>query len=292
MIRSMTGFGRKETTIDGSTVAVEVRAVNHRYLDIQCRLPRSLSQIEEACKAAIQQQCQRGRVDVTISLSGERMGPRQVAVDRRLAKAYATALRTLQKDLRLAGKPDINLIAGYRDVITLTETPGGDTDLQKLALRTLTAALRELDRMRKREGEALGHDIDAHLAKLDRARIEVAERAPQVSIDALTRLKARVQTLLGTSTVDETRLHQELAMLADRSDVSEELARLASHCGQFRDALSRAEPVGKTLDFLLQEMGREVNTIGSKANDAGITTLVVQMKTELEKIREQVQNIE
>ncbi len=292
MIKSMTGFGRKEAVHAGGALVVEVRSVNHRFLDILCRLPKSLSGIEESCKQAIQRHCQRGRVEMTISLNGDRQGPRQVSVDRALARQYATVLRSLQKELRLAGKLDINLVAGLRDVVSLSDNPLNDGDLQKLALRTLTGALRDLARMREREGEALAVDIRAHLAKLEEARDAVAERAPHVSQEALARLKARVQTLLGTPTLDETRLHQELAMLADRSDISEELARFASHCSQFTAALKRSDPVGKTLDFLLQELGREVNTIGAKANDGSITTHVVQMKTELEKIREQVQNIE
>lgn len=292
MIKSMTGFGRKEVPVAGGTLAVEIRAVNHRFLDILCRLPKSLSGLEEVCKQAIQQQCQRGRVEISVTLNGDRQGPRGVSVDRQLAKQYVTSLRALQKDLRLSGKLDVNLVAGLRDVVTLGEALGRDQAIEKTVLRALSAAVRDLTRMREREGDALVRDIRAHLVKLEEARAWIAERAPKIAEDALARLKARVQVLLDSHAVDEARLHQELAILADRSDISEELARFESHCTQFRATLERSDSVGKTLDFLLQELGREVNTIGSKANDAAITSYVVQMKTELEKIREQVQNIE
>lgn len=292
MIKSMTGFGRKEAVYDGGSVSVEIRSVNHRFLDVQCRLPKGLAAVEDACKQAIQQQCKRGRIDVTVLLSGDRQGPRQVVVDRQLARQYMLALRALQKDLKLSGKPDLNLVAGFRDVVSLADTISSDQDLQKLVTKTVSAALRELTRMREREGENLARAILTHLRNLEEAQRLVAQRAPQVAQEALVRMKARVQTLLGAQSLDDARLYQELAILSDRSDISEELARLTSHCAQFKTALDRADQVGKTLDFLLQEMGREVNTIGSKANDAAITTQVVQMKTELEKIREQVQNIE
>ncbi|MFO0773516.1 MAG: YicC/YloC family endoribonuclease [Nitrospiraceae bacterium] len=288
----MTGFGRKETTHDGGTIGVEIRAVNHRFLDIQCRLPRGMAAIEEACKQAIQQQCKRGRIDVSVSLGGERASTKQVAIDRPLAKQYLAALKTLKKELKLAGTPDLTMVAGFRDVLSLTDTPAQEQNLEKLISKTITAALKELVRMRELEGEALTAAMLQHLGQLEQAQAEIAARAPHVTQEALARMKARIHTLLQPHSIDEARLYQELAILSDRSDVSEELARLSSHCSQFRQALTRDDQVGKTLDFLIQEMGREVNTIGSKANDAAITTAVVQMKTELEKIREQVQNIE
>lgn len=292
MIKSMTGFGRKEATHSGGTVAVEIRAVNHRFLDIQCRLPRGLSAVEEACKQAIQQQCKRGRIDVTVALGGERQGPRHVVVDRVLAKQYVAALKTLKKEFKLTGSPELSLVAGFRDVVTLGDAPTDEADLQKLVTKTVSAALRELVRMREREGESLSRAMLGHLDALETLQATVAARAPEVVQDALVRMKARVQTLIEPHQVDEARLYQELALLSDRSDISEELARLTSHCAQFRQALAHDDQIGKTLDFLIQEMGREVNTIGSKANDAAITAAVVQMKTALEKIREQVQNIE
>lgn len=292
MIKSMTGFGRKEVTHGGGTIAVEIRAVNHRFLDIQCRLPKGLSALEESCKQAVQQQCKRGRVDMTVSLNGDRQGPRQVVIDCILATQYVKALRTLKKELKLSGAPDLNLVAGFRDVVSLADTAATDPSLQKVITKAVTSALGDLNRMREREGAALSEAMLLHLGRLESSQGDVARRAPQVSQDALARMKGRVQTLLQSQHLDEARLYQELAILSDRSDISEELARLTSHSKQFREALAHDDQVGKTLDFLLQEMGREVNTIGSKANDAAITTAVVQMKTELEKIREQVQNIE
>lgn len=293
MIRSMTGYGRQEAAWKDGTLVVEIRSVNHRFLDITCRIPKSLSSFEEACKEAVQRHCHRGRVDVTLTINGARQGRKQITLDRDLAVQYCGALRDLKKQLRLSGRLDINTLAGVRELVTVSEEAGGpDKALLKLAGRLVEAALKELVLMREREGQALSLAILGHLDAIEQTRTTVAEQAPRLVEAAFSKLKARVENLLQGPAVDEARLHQEIALLADRSDVTEELVRLGSHLQQFRETLAKSGTIGKTLDFLLQEMGREVNTLGSKANDAGIASTVVQMKTVLEKIREQVQNIE
>ena len=293
MIRSMTGFGRQEAAWKDGSLAVEIRAVNHRFLDIACRIPKSLSSFEEACKEAVQRHCHRGRIDVTLTINGIRQGRKQITLDRDLAAQYCGALRDLKKQLRLSGTLDINTLAGVRELVTVSEEVSGpDKALLKVAGRLIEAALKELVLMREREGQALSRAILGHLDAMEQARVGVAEQAPRLVEETLAKLRTRVEALLKGPVVDEARLYQEVALLADRSDVTEELVRLGSHLQQFRATLAKSGTVGKTLDFLLQEMGREVNTLGSKANDAGIGSTVVQMKTVLEKIREQVQNIE
>lgn len=292
MIRSMTGFGRRQISWQDGSVTVEVRSVNHRFLDVACRLPRALSHLEDIFKKTIQQRCARGRIDVAVSVQGGRGKIGTVRLDQALAKQYHQALRTLKKSLKLSGSIDLSLIAGLRDIVSVSDQPSEDPRLAKLVERLAAESLDDLEGMRTREGAALAKDMLARLRAIRDHKMRVAAKAPLLSQDAFDRMRGRVEKLLGEAVPDLPRLHQELAVFADRTDITEELVRLDSHMVQFEQTLKRSEPVGKALDFLLQEIGREVNTIGSKANDAEIAGHVVQMKAELERIREQVQNIE
>ena len=292
MIRSMTGFGRRQTAWQDGSVTVEARAVNHRFLEIACRVPRSLNHLEETFKKAVQQRCARGRVDLTVSLQGAKGRAETVSLDQPLAKQYHHALRILKKSLKLSGSIDLALIAGLRDVVSVSDQPPEDPKLGKLVVRLVGESLDDLRGMRSREGAALAKDMLARLRVIGDHRLHVSARAPLLAREAFDRMRSRVEKLMGETVPDLSRLNQELAIFADRTDITEELVRLDSHMVQFQQTLGQTEPVGKTLDFLLQEIGREVNTIGSKANDAEITAQVIQMKTELERIREQVQNIE
>ncbi|BFU97036.1 MAG: conserved protein of unknown function [Nitrospira sp.] len=292
MIRSMTGFGRQQAPwLDGS-VTVEVRSVNHRFLEMACRLPRALNHLEDAIKKATQQVCARGRIDLTITVQSGKGRLQTVSVDQVLAKQYHQALRTLKKTLKLGGSIDVGLIAGQRDVVSVTDQPAEDRKLSKLAHRLAVQALEALVAMRKREGEALAKDMLARLHAIRERKMIVGAMAPQVVQAEFDRMRSRVEKLMGGEPSDGSRLLQELAVYADRGDIAEEIVRLDSHMVQFEQTLNRSESIGKTLDFLLQEMGREINTIGSKANDAEIAGHVVHMKAELERIREQVQNVE
>ena len=292
MIHSMTGFGRRQAPWQDGSVTVEMRSVNHRFLEIACRLPRPLSHLEDSFKKAIQQRCSRGRIDITVSVQGGKGRVGSVNLDQPLAKQYHQALRTLKKSLKLSGSIDLALIAGLRDVVSISDQPAEDPKLAKIAQQLTTQALTDLDTMRTREGKALAEDMSARIQTLRGHKALVAARTPLLAQEAFARMKIRVEKLLGSETPDPPRLYQELAVYADRGDITEEIVRLDSHMIQFEQTLKRAESVGKTLDFLLQEIGREVNTIGSKANDAEIAGHVVQMKAELERIREQVQNVE
>ncbi len=292
MIRSMTGFGRREGAVSGGTLVVEVRSVNHRYSEIVLRLPKSISRLEEDLKKLVQQRCRRGRVDVSVLLTGGREGEKTLQLDRSLARQYHRLLLGLQRDLRLKGAVDVGLLAGFRDILSVSEQPAEDPRVKRTVVRLLKGALSDHETMRGREGAALARDIQAHVRALRQAAAAVSSRAPILIQAHFEKMQKRVEKLLGGALPDANRLNQELAVYADRSDISEELARLDSHLTQFEGGLKSREPVGKTLDFLLQEMGREVNTIGSKANDADLAMHVVRMKGELEKIREQVQNVE
>lgn len=292
MIRSMTGYGRREGTWTGGAVIAEVRAVNHRHCEVVARVPRVLACLEEELKRGVQSRCARGRIELTISMSGGREAQKVFSLDRSLARQYYRLLRELQAEFKLSGTIDAPLLAGFRDLLVVDERVVPDRKLTQLVKRLASGAVADLDAMRRREGAALAKDIRARLRDFRGTMEAIRKRAPLAVQGHVERMKLRVEKLLGGAEVDQARLCQELAIYADRGDISEELTRLASHLDQFEAGLASREAVGRTLDFLLQEMGREVNTIGSKANDATIAGHVVQMKAELEKVREQVQNIE
>jgi uncharacterized protein (TIGR00255 family) len=288
----MTGFGRRQAPWQDGSVSVEMRSVNHRFLEIACRLPRPLSRLEDSLKKAIQQRCARGRIDITVTVQGGKGRTGSVNLDQPLAKQYHQALRTLKKSLKLSGSIDLALMAGLRDVVSISDQPAEDPKLAKTVEQLIAKALTELEDMRVREGKALAEDMRARIQTIRGHQTLIGGRSPLLAQEAFNKMKARVEKLLGSEIPDPPRLYQELAVFADRGDITEEIVRLDSHMIQFEQTLNRTESVGKTLDFLLQEIGREVNTIGSKANDAEIAGHVVQMKAELERIREQVQNVE
>ncbi|MDH5726811.1 MAG: YicC family protein, partial [Nitrospira sp.] len=248
--------------------------------------------LEEVFKKSIQQHCARGRVELTVMLQGSRGNVRSLQLDAGLAKQYHDALRSLQRSLKLKGSIDIGLMAGLRDILVLSEQPTDDRKLTKIVEKLGQNAILDMVTMRKNEGALLAEDVRFRLEQLSACKTTVSARAPMVAQEAFERMKLRVEKLLGDSIPDLPRLNQELALYADRCDITEELVRLHAHMIQFDRTIQRMEPIGKTLDFLLQEMGREVNTIGSKANDAEITAEVVRMKAELERLREQMQNVE
>lgn len=292
MIRSMTGFGRRQAPWQDGSVTVEMRSVNHRFLEIACRLPRPLIHLEDVFKKTIQQRCSRGRIDIMVTVQTGKGRAGHVVLDQPLAKQYHQALRTLKKSLKLSGSIDLALMAGLRDVLSVSDQPTEDPKLAKVVQQLTTQALTDLEAMRMREGKALAEDMSTRIQTIRRHKTLVAARSPRLAQETFDKMKVRVEKLLGSEIPDPSRLYQELAVYADRGDITEEMVRLDSHVIQFEQTLNRADSVGKTLDFLLQEIGREVNTIGSKASDAEIAGHVVQMKAELERIREQVQNVE
>lgn len=291
-IKSMTGYGRREATWSGGALVVEARAVNHRFCEVVIRVPRSLSSLEEELKGLVQHRCARGRIEVSVSTGMGKDAGKTLVLDRVMARQYHSLLRDLQRDLGLGGSVDIALLAGFRDIISTSDRQIDEARLGQRVKRLVTGALSELDGMRRREGSALVRDVRARLKIVHEEIAQIESRMPIVVQERFDRMSARVRKLVGSAELEQGRLQQELAMFADRADVSEEVTRLGSHLDQFAASLNSREPVGRTLDFLLQEMGREINTIGSKANDTEMAGHVVRLKGEMERIREQVQNIE
>lgn len=292
MLKSMTGFGKRQAVWGGSTIVAEVRSVNHRYREVVTRLPKGLMGLEEELKGLVYQRCHRGRIDLSVVMTGDRETPKLLKVDLPVAKHYYRVLRELRQDLKLNGSIDVAFLASFREIFSVGESPIGEGQAGKVIKRLVAGAVRDMEKMRHREGKALLRDIRYRLGEVRRAHGLIQRRLPQVVRGYFQRMKARVEQLVGKEPFDESRLNQELAMFADRCDITEELTRLESHVSQFEMMAKGSEPVGRKLDFLLQEMGREVNTIGSKANDAEISNYVVEVKSELERIREQVQNVE
>ncbi|HTU03491.1 MAG TPA: YicC/YloC family endoribonuclease [Candidatus Sulfotelmatobacter sp.] len=286
----MTGFGRAEAS--GRWIGtVEVTSVNHRFLEVRCRLPKRLGGLEPRIQQAIQGRFARGHLEVKLD---ERSpdGPRALRVDLDLARQYVEALRTLQKELDLPGEIRLEMLAGQRDLLAIAESEESLDQLWAGLDPALATALDALTEMRVREGAALATALERDLGEVEAGLARILARAPEIVALHRERLRERVATLLEGRLPDAERLEQEVALLADRSDVTEECDRLASHLGQFRQTLALPGPQGRRLDFLLQEMNREVNTIGSKAADAGVAQEVVGLKTALERLREQVQNLE
>lgn len=288
----MTGFGRAVAEADGRKLTVELKSVNHRNLDLNIRLYRTVSFLEETIRSMLGQGLTRGHVDVYLNYLNERDDQKKVSVDLPLARAYADGLRTLSKTLRLGGRLTAETLAKLPDVVRVTEAEEDEEAVRALAVRAMEGALRELTGMRAREGQRLRADVQERLKEMERLAAVVARRAPLVAVEYRDKLNARIAELLGDTPVDESRLATETALLADRASIDEEQVRLSSHIHQMRTLLDAGEPVGRKLDFLVQELNREVNTICSKANDMEITEAGLSLKSEIEKIREQVQNIE
>lgn len=290
-MQSMTGYGRRQCCRDGREMTVELKSVNHRYLDVSCRLPRALSFGEDLVRRQLSQFLRRGHVDVNVTYQNLRADAREVRVDEALALQYRDALLRLHREV--GGKNDCGLsfIASQPDVLSVTVREEDQEAVLSLLSEALNQAVGDMVAMREREGEALRRDLREHLSQVARLRDEIAALAPRVPLNYQEKLKARLAGL-GVQELDEQRLAQEVALMADRCAIDEELSRLQSHIAQMWEALDADGEVGRRLDFLTQELNREVNTIGSKAADAEITRLVVAAKSEIEKLREQVQNVE
>jgi uncharacterized protein (TIGR00255 family) len=292
MIRSMTGFGRGEATGVYGRLVVEIKSVNHRFSEVVFRMPRAFMALEEQARKLILAQVSRGRVEVFLTWEPNQAA-KGVQVDKELALAYYNALKALGEEIGSNQAISLDQLAKLPDVLRVEEGSLEPEALWPVLEAALTEAVARLVQMREREGEGLKTDLVARLETLAQLRSQIAERTPLVVAEYKARLEKRLEELLPkNAVVDPIRLAQEVALFADRADISEEMQRLGAHIQAFQKDLNVDEPVGRRLDFLVQEMGREVNTTGSKGNDALIANLVVAAKTELEKIREQVQNIE
>ena len=290
-MQSMTGYGRCQLERDGRVMTVEVKSVNHRFLDTSYRLPRHLTFLDDAVRRGVSAKLSRGHVDVFVNYENHRDDAREVRVDTALACAYQKAIGELSAALGCAGELSVLEYARMPDVLTVQEKEEDQQAVRELFDEALSGALCELVTMREREGESMKRDILEKLSRIGSLREEIEKRAPQVVTDYAAKLQERIAALTDGE-LDEARLLTEVAVFADRAAIDEELVRLLSHIAQIRATVDLTEPVGRKLDFLVQELNREFNTIGSKAMDTAIAQCVVAAKGEIEKMREQVQNVE
>ena len=292
MIRSMTGYGRDQQLLHGRSITVEIRSVNHRYFEFSSRAPRGCAFLEDRLKRALQSAISRGKAEVTLTLQTVESRNTSVAVDHALAGQYITALRARGEEYALPDDLTLSTICRLPDIFTLCRGEEDEEELAADVLSVLQKALEQFVAMRETEGERLKADVLSRLLTMEEHLSFVEERSPQTVAEYRARLTAKLTELLNGAVPDENRILTEVGIIADRLAVDEETVRLRSHFAQLRKILESTEPVGRKLDFLVQEMNRETNTIGSKCSDTAIAGHVVEMKSELEKIREQIQNIE
>ncbi|WP_066365108.1 YicC/YloC family endoribonuclease [Neobacillus fumarioli] len=291
MVISMTGFGRGKAQSELFTVNVEIKTVNHRFCEINIRMPRQLLKIEDKIKKKLNQHIRRGRVEVYVTLEGEGIITRSVHADWKLIDEYYQFMKQAKQIYGIEGTITLQDLLSRPDMINIEESDTGNEELENLVIAAAEKAAVLLKQMRIAEGEELKKDLLGILAQLEIDLAELEKLAPIVVQSYKDRLMKRMQEFTGGQ-FDETRLLTEAAIFAEKADINEEITRLKSHIGQFVQTLNELEPIGRKLDFLIQEMNREVNTIGSKANDSSIAKKVVEMKSLLEKLKEQVQNIE
>lgn len=292
MIKSMTGYGRGEISQDGREFLVEIKAVNHRYSDIYIKMPRQVGFLEDRVRELVGRTISRGKIDVFVTYYNYSEEARHVTFDEALAKTYISAVESLRDKYGLKDDITVSLISRYPDVLRVEQEEEDEEYLWSLLKVAVENALDSLIRMREIEGEGLKNALLERTDYIGEIVEKLTERAPEVPAEYKTKLTARIAELLDQQPLDENRLAAEVAIFADRCSIDEELVRLRSHICQVREALHMDKPVGRKLDFLAQEMNREINTIGSKANDLAITRHVVELKSEIEKVREQIQNIE
>ncbi len=290
--KSMTGFGRGEAEAKGRRWTVEIRCVNHRYLDLKIKLPKGYAGLEEKVRKCLTAVLVRGRVDVTLSVSGDFSDLQEIEANHSLARTYRDALTKLAAKLDLPDDVSLLRLASYPDVLVLNQRAEELDEVWPPMEEALLEALGTCDQMRSEEGDAMSVDLQERLSLFAEVITKIEGRIPELLQEREAKLKERLEKLLGNVQLDPQRLAQEVAILSDKTDVTEEIVRLTSHINQFRAFLESEEATGRKIDFLLQEFLREVNTMASKINDADIAHLTVDLKAELEKMREQVQNIE
>lgn len=292
MIRSMTGFGRVQQSINGFNILIEIKSVNNRYFDFSARVPRVYGYIEGKLKVYIQNFIIRGKVDVFVTIDAIEGAAAEVLLNERLAGSYIAALKELRDKYALEDDISVSSVARNADIFTVLKSPENEEKVWEAVKASVDAAIDEFVRMREAEGERLKIDIMQRTEYVASLVGRVEQRSPITTQEYHTKLKARMMEILSDSKLDESRILLEAALYADKVSVTEETVRLKSHISQFEAMLGGGDAVGRKLDFLMQEMNREANTIGSKALDVEMAGYVVEMKAELEKIREQIQNIE
>lgn len=293
MIRSMTGFGRAELEKDGMALSAEIRSVNHKFCEVSVRLPRSLSAFENHVRIRVQELLSRGKINVSVNWKDGREHEGELVLDEGVAENYMKALERLRGRFNFSDDLDLRTLVGLPDIFQWREITLGEEEGWAILKDLIDRTVADLLSMREQEGHSLLKDMEAHVESIIQSLSFIQERAPLRVIEAKEKLRARIgQLLQGEAEIPEERIVLEASFLADRLDCTEEVVRLRSHCEQFLELSRGKEPAGRKLNFLIQEMNREINTIGSKANDLDIARQVITLKEEVEVIREQVQNIE
>ncbi len=290
-MRSMTGYGIGRASDESWEVSAELKTVNHRFLDLSMRLPRNIMFLEQTVRDTVSARLRRGHVDVFLSVVRRDDSAREVRTDENLARSYREAAQRLSLAAGVSGELTLRDLMGLEGVVTLEERDMDQEHLIPMCAAAVNGALDQLIAMREKEGNHLAEDLEIHLEAAAALRDKIRERAPGVVTDYKARLESKVQQMLSDG-VDPARMAQEVALMADRCAIDEEILRLDSHVKQMRQYLKADQEIGKKMDFLVQEMNREANTIGSKASDAAIAQMVVDLKSEIEKLREQIQNVE
>ncbi len=292
MIKSMTGFGRAEEVLNGRDILVEIRSVNHRYYEFSSRIPRAYGYIEEKLKSLLNGRIARGKTEVSVTVSSVEGKEAVIEVNEAIASGYVDALRKANEKLGLTDDITLSQMMRLPDIFTVRKVQDDEDQVWQDVKAVTEKALDNFVRMRETEGVRMKEDFLFRLENIEKMVSDVEVRSPEVNAAYRDRLYNKIKEVLADKNVDESRLLTEAAIFADKTAVDEETVRLRSHINQFRSMLELDEPVGRKLDFLIQEFNREANTIGSKAQDAKITKTVVELKSEIEKIREQIQNIE
>ena len=291
MIKSMTGFGKNNLAINDRNYQVEIRSVNHRYLDINIKMPRQLTYLEEIIKKAISTKIKRGKIDVSISFENNSTEGRNVKINTEIAKMYIEQLRKLAEEENILSDIQVTEITKLPDVLNINIDQDDDTIKQEL-LESVSIATDNLIEMKQAEGNKIAEDLIRRINYIEEKILKISELSTGLIEEYVVKLEERIKEILKTDIIDKSRIAQEVVIYADKTSIEEEITRLKSHITQFRQLLKEEGAVGKKIDFLIQEMNRETNTIGSKANDLEIVNGVIDIKTELENIREQIQNIE
>lgn len=292
MIKSMTGFGRERCVNESREILVEIRSVNHRYYEFSARTPKAYGYLDEKLKELLKTNISRGKVEVSVLIYNQEGVNAQIEINKELAKGYLNALRSSKDELDLEDDLTLSRIMRLPDIFTVVKQTEDEEAIWNEVKAVAQVALERFVQMRVVEGEKMYADINSRLDYLEEAVGKIESQCPSVTKAYEERLYAKIKDTLGDKDIDDQRIVTEVAIFADKTAVDEETVRLRSHISQFRDLIKSNEPVGRKLDFLVQEMNREVNTTGSKSQDLFITRLVVDMKSEIEKIREQIQNIE
>lgn len=291
-MRSMTGFGRAEVEEEGRKLTVELKTVNHRFLDINIRIPRTLGFTEELIRKSVKDRLARGRVDVFVNYSTLESDAKTAVADLGLMRSYLEAARLAAEETGIQDDLQLSHMIRIPDIIVIQEESEDEDRLSRLVKNASMQAIEALEGMRLREGESLKSNILECLDALEAIRCRIDERKGVVVSEYAVKLRQRISELIANTDIDDARFNTEVALMADRADVTEEIVRLATHINEFRKAVGDKIAVGRKMDFMVQEMNREINTIGSKSQDFGITAAVIEGKSIIEKIREQVQNIE